>query len=107
MVDVVSLQNESFELLINGSVVPAAIKNFEIAFTFGGINWLWPFLLLGTLILIAMKLESPGMVAIFAILGNVFLATRLPQISGTIFTIIVVISLVIWFYSLFVSRKIE
>ncbi len=107
MVDVLHLQNESFDLLINGSVIEAAVKNFEIAWTFGGVIWLWPILFLGTLILVAMKLDNPGFIAIYAILGNVALATRLPQISGPFLTIIVVMSIMIWLYSLFASPRLE
>ncbi len=107
MVDVVHLQNESFDLLINGSVIEAAVKTYETAFNFGGVIWFWPIMFLITLILVAMKTESPAMIAIYAILGNIALGTMLPQISSVFFFIIVVLSVMIWLYSLFVSPKLE
>lgn len=103
----VNLQNESFDLLINGSVIEAAIKSYEEAWTFSGIIWLWPILFLFTLTLIAIKTENPSIVGIIAILGNIALGTRLDQISHTIFAIVLIFSLVVWFYSLFVSKKFE
>ncbi len=107
MTDLLHLQNESFQLLTNGSVVEAVVKSYEIGWTFGGIIWLWPIIFLITLVLVAMKVDNPAMIAIYAILGNVALGTMLPQISGTFFTLIVVMSIMIWLYSLFVSPRIE
>ncbi len=107
MVDVVHLQNESFDLLVNGSVVEAAVRTYEIAWTFGGITWFWPIIFLVTLIIVAMKLENPAFIAIYAILGNIALGTMLPQISSVFFFIIVVLSVMIWLYSLFASPKLE
>ncbi len=99
--------NQSFDLLINGSVIDAAIDTYGVALTFGGVNWLWPIIFLMTLIAVAIKTENPTMVAIYVILGNVALGTLLPQVSQQIFWIVLVLSLLIWFYSLFVSPKIE
>ena len=107
MSSAIHLQNESFDLLLNGSVIDASIKSYEIAMTFGGINWLWPFIFIMTLILVAIKTENPTMVAIYAILGNVALATRLPQLTQVIFVPILIFSVLIWLFSIFVSPKIE
>ena len=101
------LQNVSFDKLINGSVIEAAVSTYEVALTFGGINWLWPLIFIMTLILVAIKTENPTMVAIYAILGNVALGTMLPQLSQVIFVPIVVFSILIWLFSLFVSPKVE
>ena len=103
----VNLQNESFDLLINGSVIAAAINVYDVALTFGGVNWLWPLIFLMTLILVAIKTENPTMIAIYAILGNVALGTMLPIVSHTLFWIILVFSVLIWMYSLFVSPRLE
>ncbi len=106
MVTAIHLQNESFDLLVNGSVIPAAIKSYEIAWTFGGVIWLWPVVLLFTLLMVAVKTESPPMVAIYAILGTVALGTsRIVPISHPAFFLIVVFSVVIWLFSLFLSPK--
>jgi len=102
----VNIQNESYDLLMNGSIIEASIKSYEIPLTFSGIIWLWPILFLFTLILVAMKTESPTMVAIIAILGNVALGTLLPQQTHIIFALILILSLLIWFYSLFISQRI-
>ncbi len=101
------LQNVSFDKLLNGSVIEAAVSTYEVGMTFGGINWLWPFIFLMTLIMVAIKSENPTMVAIYAILGNVALATRLPQLTQVIFVPVVIFSILIWLYSIFVSPKIE
>ncbi len=100
-------QNESFDLLINGSFVEAAVKSYEIPLTFGGVIWLWPIVFLVTLILVAIKTENPTAIAIYAILGNIALGTSLPQISHIFLVPIVIFSVLIWLYSLFVSPKIE
>ncbi|KKL09609.1 hypothetical protein LCGC14_2564130 [marine sediment metagenome] len=103
----VDLFNESFDKLINGSVIPAAVSTYTEAFTFGGVIWLWPIFFIGTLFLVAIKTENPTMVAIYAILGTVALGTMLPTISNTILAFITIFSVTIWFYSLFVSPKVE
>ncbi len=107
MSSAIHLLNESFDLLLNGSVVEAAVSTYEISMTFGGINWLWPFIFIMTLIVVAIKTENPTMVAIYAILGNVALASRLPQLTNVIFIPILIFSVLIWLYSIFVSPKIE
>ncbi len=102
----VNLQNESFELLINGSVVEAAVKSYEEALTFAGVNWLWPILFLFLLTLVAIKTENPTMVGIFVILGGVALSTQLDAgISGTVFGFVLVLSILVWLYSIFVSPR--
>ncbi len=101
------LYNESFDKLINGSVIDAAVSTYETAFTFGGVIWLWPLIFLLTLAMVAIKTENPTMIAIYAVLGNVALGTMLPIVSHPIFAIILILSVVIWLYSLFVSPKIE
>ena len=103
----VNLQNASFDLLINGSVIDAAVSVYDTALTFGGVAWLWPLIFLMTLILVAVKTENPTMVAIYAVLGSVALGTMLPVISQTIFWMILVFSVLIWLYSLFVSPRLE
>ena len=103
----VNLGNESFDLLVNGSLMEAVISSYEEAWTFGGIIWLWPIVFLFTLIIVAIKSESPTMVGIYAILGNIALGTRLEQATAGIFWIIALVSVMIWFFSLFLSKKIE
>ena len=103
----VNLGNESFDLLVNGSLMEAVISSYEEAWTFGGIIWLWPIVFLFTLIIVAIKSESPTMVAIYAILGNIALGTMLEQLTHIIFASILVFSIMIWLFSLFLSRKIE
>lgn len=103
----VDLYNSSFELLINGSLAAAAVNVYETALTFNGIVWLWPFMFIMTLILVAILTENPTMIAIYAILGNVALGTLLPQLSHMIFAIVLIFSVLVWFYSLFVSPKLE
>ena len=103
----VNIQNASFDLLINGSIIEAAIKSYEEPLTFGGIIWFWPIVFLLTLILVAIKTENPSMVAIYAILGNVALGTLLPNISHIMFGMILIFSLVVWLFSIFGSRRIE
>ena len=103
----VNIQNESFDLLMNGSVVEAAIRSYEEVWTFAGVNWLWPIVFLFTLIIVAIKSESPTMVAIYAVLGNIALSTMLEQLTHIIFASILVFSVMIWLFSLFLSRKIE
>lgn len=99
--------NESFDLLSNGSVIEAVIKNYEIAWTFGDVIWFWPVIFLFTLVMVAMKSESPAFISIYAVLGNVFLGTMLPQISHLIFGLILVFSFLIVLYSLFASPRTE
>ncbi len=103
----VNLQNESFDLLVNGSIMESVISSYEEAWLFGGIQWLWPVVFLFTLIIVAIKSESPTMVAIYAILGNLALGTMLEQLTHTIFALILVFSIMVWLFSLFLSRKIE
>ncbi len=103
----VNLQNESFDLLVNGSIMESVIASYEEAWLFGGIQWLWPVVFLFTLIIVAIKSESPTMVAIYAILGNLALGTMLEQLTHTIFALILVFSIMVWLFSLFLSRKIE
>ncbi len=103
----VNLQNTSFDLLTGGNLTEAVISSYEEAWTFGGIIWLWPIIFLFTLIIVAIKTESPTMIGIYAILGNIALGTMLEQYTHTIFWTIAVISIMIWFFSLFLSRKIE
>ena len=107
MVDLLHAQNESFDLLVNGSIIPAVIKSFEIPWTFGGVIWLWPFMLLFLLVIVAIKSESPTMVGIFVILGNIALGTRLSPVSDIIFWITLVLSILIWFFSIFAGKKLE
>ena len=107
MVDLLHAQNESFDLLVNGSIIPAVVKSFEIPWTFGGVVWLWPFMLLFLLVIVAMKSESPTMVGIFVILGNIALGARLSPVSDIIFWLTLVLSILIWFFSIFVSKKLE
>lgn len=104
MVDIV---NASFDLLVNGSVIPAAVSVYEQATNFGGIIWVWPFLFLFTLVLVAVKSESPTLVGIYVILGNVALGSRLAEASKIIFVMVLIMSLVVWFFSLFISSKTE
>ncbi len=101
----VNIQNASFDLLVNGSVIDAAVKSYEEATTFGGIIWLWPLLFLLTLILVAVKTENPTMVGIYAILGNIALGSRLPVVTDPIFAMILILSIVVWFFTLFISPK--
>ena len=103
----VNLQNESFDLLVNGSIGRAVISSYEEAWTFGGIIWLWPIVFLFTLIIVAIKTESPTMIAIYAILGNIALGTMLEQLTQVIFYMTAVLSIMIWLFSLFLSKKIE
>ena len=103
----VNLQNESSDKLVNGSIMEAVISSYEEAWSFGGIQWLWPIVFLFTLIIVAIKSESPTMVAIYAILGNLALGTMLEQLTHIIFASILVFSIMIWLFSLFLSRKIE
>ena len=103
----VNLQNESFDLLVNGSIMQAVIKSYEEAWNFGGIIWLWPVVFLFTLIIVAIKSESPTVVGIYAILGTVALGTMLEQLTHIVFGFIAVFSVMIWLFSLFLSRKIE
>ncbi len=103
----VNLGNESFDLLVNGSLTEAVISSYEEAWSFGGIQWLWPVVFLFTLIIVAIKSESPTMVAIYAVLGNIALGTMLDSYTHIIFYIIIVLSVMIWLFSLFLSRKIE
>ncbi|MCH8003896.1 MAG: hypothetical protein IH934_04680 [Nanoarchaeota archaeon] len=105
--DIVHAQNESFELLVNGSVIEAAIKSYEIPFDFGGIIWLWPIVFLFLLIMVAIKVDNPAMVGVFAILGNIALGTRLAPVSHLIFALVLIFSIVIWLFSIFASRKLE
>ena len=108
MVDSLHRFNESIDLLFNnGSVTDASIKVFETAWTFGGVVWLWPIAFLGTLIMVAIKSENPTAVAMYAILGNLFLGTRLDQISHVIFGMTLIFSVLIFLYSLFVSPRTE
>lgn len=107
MVELIHLQNESLDLLFNnGTVIEASVRSYEIAFTFGGVIWLWPLLFLFTLMMVQIKTQSPTMVAIYAILGNLALGSLLPAISHTFFASILIITLAIWLFSLFVSPKI-
>ena len=103
----VNLQNDSFDLLMNGSVIEAAVKSYEEAWTFGGVIWFWPVIFLFTLILVAMKSENPTLVGMYAILGTVALGVRLPAVADPIFALIVIFSILIWFFSLFISRRTE
>lgn len=107
MVDPLHLQNESFDILSNGSVVEAAIKSYEIGWTFGGITWFWVVIFLFTLLMVAIKSDSPAMVAMYAILGGIALRSQLPLISDTIFGFIMVITIFIWLFSVFISKKID
>ncbi len=99
--------NETFDLLINGSVVEAAVGVYETSLTFGGVIFLWPILFIMTLVLVAIKSENPTVVGIYAILGTVALKTMLPTMSNTIFFMVVVFTVLITLFSLFVSPKIE
>ena len=103
----VNLGNESFDLLVNGSLTEAVISSYEEAWTFGGIIWLWPVIFLFTLIIVAIKTESPTMIAIYAILGNLALSTMLEQLTHIVFGTILVLSIMVWLFSLFLSKKIE
>ena len=103
----VDLYNSSFDLLINGSLAAAATTVYESALTFNGIVWLWPILFIMTLILVAIMTENPTMIGMYAILGTVALGTLLPQLTNTIFWIVTILSVLIWFISLFVSSKLE
>ncbi len=103
----VNLQNASFDALVSGNITDAVILSYEEAWHFGGIQWLWPIVFLFTLIIVAIKSESPTMVAIYAILGNVALGTLLDPYTNIIFWAIALFSSVIWLFSLFLSRKIE
>lgn len=107
MVSRIHLQNESLDLLFNGSVIDAAIKSYEIAWTFNGIIWLWPVVFLFTMLMVQIKLESPTAVAIVGILGNVALGSMLPTVAHPIFGMIVIFSILIWLFSLFISNKLE
>ena len=102
----VNIQNASFDLLMNGSVVEAAVKSYEEVWTFGGVVWLWPIIFLFLLTLVAMKSENPTMVGIFVILGGVALSTQLDAgISATIFGLVMLLSIVVWLFSIFMSPK--
>ncbi len=103
----VDLYNASFDLLINGSLAAAAVSVYETSLTFNNVVWLWPILFIMTLILVAILTENPTMIAIYAILGNVALGTLLPQFSHVIFAIVLIFSILVWFYSLFISPKLE
>ena len=99
--------NDSFELLINGSVVEATVDVYETSLTFGGVIYLWPILFIMTLILVAIKTENPTVVGIYAVLGTVALKTLLPTMTDTIFFLIVVFTVLITLFSLFLSPKFE
>ena len=102
----VNIQNASFELLMNGSVVEAAVKSYEEVWTFGGVVWLWPILFIFLLTLVAIKTENPTMVGIFVILGGVALSTQLDAgISAIVFGFVLVLSILVWMFSIFVSPK--
>ena len=103
----VNLQNASFDLLVGGNLTEAVISSYEEAWNFGGIIWFWPIIFLFTLIIVAIKSESPTMIGIYAILGNIALGTMLNPYTHIIFWTIAVISVMIWLFSLFLSRKIE
>ncbi len=103
----VDIGNASFDLLVNGSIIGAAVKSYEEATSFGGVVWVWPILFLFTLTFLMIKSESPTMVGIYVVLGNVALGSRLAESSRLIFVMILILSLVIWFFSLFISSKTE
>lgn len=107
MVDQLHKYNESIDLLFNGSVVKSSVTAHETAWTFGGIVWLWPIIFILTLIMVAIKTESPNMVAIYAIIGNIALASRLDVISEKIFFFVLVVSVLIVLYSMFFSKKLD
>lgn len=102
----VDIYNASYNTLVDGHVINASITLYESAWTFAGVQWFWPIVFLITLLMVAIATENQGMVAIYAILGNVALGTMLPVLSHKIFFMILILSLVIWFYSLFISQRI-
>lgn len=97
--------NESFDLLVNGSIIGAAANSYEIAWTFGGVIWIWPIIFLLTLSMVAIKTENPTMVAIYALLGNVALGVLIPPLANKMFFFIAVFSILIFFISIFVSKR--
>ncbi|KKL78979.1 hypothetical protein LCGC14_2019440 [marine sediment metagenome] len=106
MVQPFHLQNESIDLLLNGSVVDAAIKSYEIGWTIGGVIWFWPVVMLFTLVIVMIKTDNPAVVAVIGILLTTALGTsKLVPIAHPAFFVIVAFSLVIWFFSLFLSQK--
>jgi len=103
----VDLFNESFDLLINGSILDAAVRVNEQATTFGNVIWIWPIIFLVTLVLLAVKSENPTMVGIYVLLGTIALKARLPSLTTPVFAIILIFSLLMWLYSFFISPRTE
>lgn len=60
-------QAQAYELLKNGSIFPAAIESYEAAWG----DFFWPVMFISILGLIYLKTESPWMVTIAMIIGNV------------------------------------
>ena len=93
--------NISFDLLINGSIFEAVNSVYTQAW---GV-WFWPLLFFATLGLVALKTQSPAMVAIYTIIGNTTLALLLPVESSIIFYVVLMLSMGITLYMVFGSPR--
>ena len=86
--------DNAWDLLRNGSLFNATAEAYQFAWDV----WFFPLIFLFTLFLIMIKSESPCMVVIAAIIGNVALFGLLPVASEMAFYITLVFSLamVLW-----------
>ena len=93
-------QQAAYLLLQNASLIPAVIESYKSAWG----DFLWPVLFLATLGLVYLKTESPVMVALASIFGNVLLLTLLPGRFHLFFYGILAFSIAILFYAV-IGRK--
>jgi len=95
--------NQSFQAISGGNVTQGVALSYTIAW---GV-WFWPVLFIAFLGLVAMKSQSPALVAIVTIIGNVGMVLLLPVETSIIFYVILVLCIGINFYMWFGSSRTE
>ena len=92
-------QANAYELLKNGSVFHSAVESYEAAWG----DFFWPVMFLFVLYMVYLKTESPTMVALAMIVGNVGMFTLVDIRFQPILYITLVVSIALTLYS-FVGR---
>lgn len=87
----------AYEYLMNGSIFKAtnAVYQAKVGVIF------WPLLFIWTLIIIAVKTESPNFVLFYAILGNYLIGKYVIGIFTPMFYMVAVLSLAIVLWKIF------
>jgi phage-related holin len=91
----------AYEELVNGSVTAGSRMMYD--YSFG--EWFLPLLFLVSLVVVTLKIKSPAATVVYAIIGNVALASYLVPRAQMIFYLVLVFSLAMALFKVFGSRE--